>query len=56
VPKIILQISTTKEEKTLETDYSNLKNLYNQLKLALNSFDSVRGKKAENFLKANKAL
>lgn len=56
VPKIVLQITTEKEKRVLETNYANLKNLHNQLKLALKSFDSVTAKKAEKFLKPSKAL
>jgi COMM domain len=55
-PKILLQITTDKEQRLLEADYANLKNFYNQLKLALKSFDSVRAKKAEKFLKPSKAI
>ena len=56
VPKILLELSTDKESKIIETDYANLRNLYNQLKAALKSYESVRAKKAEKFLKPMKAL
>lgn len=56
VPKILMQFKTDSEEKTLESDFANLKNLYTQLKGALKSFESVRAKKAEKFLKPNKNL
>jgi hypothetical protein len=56
VPRIILQFQTDDQEKVVECDYANLKNLYIQLKNALKSFESVRAKKAEKFLKPNKNL
>jgi hypothetical protein len=56
VPKILMQFKTDSEERLLECDYANLKNLYSQLKNALKSFESVRAKKAEKFLKPNKNI
>ena len=56
VPRIILQFQTEDSERVVECDHANLKNLYNQLKGALKSFESVRAKKAEKFLKPNKNL
>ena len=56
VPKIILQISTESEKRTIETNYANLRNLYTQLRLALKSYESVTAKKAEKFLKPSKTL
>lgn len=55
-PKIVLQITTEQEQRLLECDYANLKNLYTQLKGALKTFESVRAKKTEKFLKPSKNL
>lgn len=56
LPKIILSIATDTQEKTIESDYANLKNMYTQLKSALKTFESVRAKKAEKFIKPSKVL
>ncbi|OMJ86106.1 hypothetical protein SteCoe_12464 [Stentor coeruleus] len=56
VPKIILQITTDNGQEVLECDYANMKNLYTQLRQALKTFESVRAKKTEKFLKPSKNL
>ncbi|CAG9323009.1 unnamed protein product [Blepharisma stoltei] len=55
-PRILLSVETDKEKRIIESDYANLRNLYQQLNSALNSFDSIRAKKAEKFLTQSKTL
>jgi hypothetical protein len=59
-PRIILNFSAVeggvKKSNVLESDYANLKHLYEELNNALQSLDNLKSKKAERFLTNAKNL